>query len=75
MPVPRKGQPSVYQVSSLFGHKFKKQSYELVADRSWQAGKAELIYIGISGKPNTTRPSVLFLGCWGGAVRVKFYLG
>ena len=76
MSVPGKGELSAYQESGLFGHKFEKQSYELVADRSWQGGKAELIYIDISGYPNTTTiPLEFFHGHWGGNVRVKFDLG
>lgn len=66
----------IYQENSLFGYKFEKQSYELAADRNWQAGKVELIYIDISGCPKTTtRPLVFFYGHLGGNVRVKFYLG
>lgn len=34
MPVPEKGNYSVYWESSLFWHKFEKQRYELFADGS-----------------------------------------
>lgn len=46
---PGKWGRGIYQENGLSGHKFEKQSYELVADRSWQAGKAELMGPGRAG--------------------------
>jgi hypothetical protein len=75
MSVPEKEKLSVYQKRGLFGHKFEKQNYKLVADRSWQAGKVELIYIDILDCPKTTTGPLVFChGHWGRHTRMKFYL-